>query len=640
MKQIGCGTLLTACIAHALLITACGGGGGQTVKADPPPPPPPTSAPPPEPCPAPITTPCTVTAQYTLTFDEYGMTGGRQTDQRLSVMGPGGSFNLKNGEYRFSGGTEIAGATLVVWDTLVSNVSILRDGSGLGFQGTSVLWLGGTIRGNVRNDELLTLRHLCGTGLNLCTHDRPRRIEGNYVQTGTLEAVLGDPLQITGTTDLAGEVRFIPGTSQSYVLPSAPSSILVLHANGGITGQFGGWQGAGLFLSGSLRHTPNDVFFDATRISVQGAIAASAGADALTSATAARVDDAFSVADGFAGADPASLSGVQRQFLSSAASVMHAGNAAQAIRTLDSLSGHGHAGAPDMLRAQAAGFAASMDARMNRLVPGSAPAAWSTSSLLEGTTPFFVGTASGYDEWLGHDLMVGGSVGNARADRQFDRMGGQVCGTAPLASVHALYRSGGWHLAGLVGAGRANLQLTRPIDLGAGRQEFAWSQRDVDQAFAHVEFGRDWTWGPSRFSPYLTLDHNVMRTAGFAELGSTGFELVAEPATTTRTTAATGMRLSRRWSLSGGWIGVDVDARYARGLANDGEASLAAFAATPGADFALLGTGGEADSRSFMVGLAGMGPGPWTWSARFGRQLDASMFLPSTHWSFGLRREF
>ena len=91
--------------------------------------------------------------------------------------------------------------TLVVWDTLISDVNIAHDFTGLGFEGKSELWLTGTVRGNVSNDELLSLRHKCGTGLNACIEDRRSRIEGNYVQgeTGRLEAVLGWDLQITGS---------------------------------------------------------------------------------------------------------------------------------------------------------------------------------------------------------------------------------------------------------------------------------------------------------------------------------------------------------------------------------------------------------------------------------------------------------
>jgi len=651
MKSILKPTAIALCIGSVMLLTGCGGG-SVSVRSDPPlpmaPPPPPPPPPPPtpgpvEPCPAPITGDCLVEALPTPTWNEFAMTGGRQSEFKLFIGGPDGWLNLTDGEYRFSGGTEIAGATLVVWDTLVSDVQISHDFTGLGFFGKSALWLTGTVRGNVSNDELLSLRHKCGTALNVCAEDRRSRIEGNYVQgaTGGLEAVLGWDLQITGTAALDGDLVMLRGTSQSYVLPTAPSSVLVLHAGGGLTGQFTQWGTQGLFLEGALRYTSNDVYFDATRVSVAATMAAAGTTDAGTLASARNLDRAFGHADGYARALTETLTQSQQRFLASSASIQHIDDVAQATRSLDSLSGHGHARAHDALHQHATASAAALQARLARQPYSTGALTWSSPLAASVGTRGHqsrIGHASGTDNWLSPRLLVGASVSDGRSAMDFDRMGGRVDGKSPMASMHAHFRDEGWHATGQVGAAHSGLWSRRTIDLGDAGQHLAQSRRRVEQVFVHAEFGGDFALGAAgRLVPFVAFDHSTLRSNGTTEQGATGLELMLEPARSAQSFASAGVRYAHEWEAAGTRWQFDLDARYQRRMSDD-NVQYAAFVGTPDATFDLVRWSRPAGAGVVNLGLSG-GIGRH-WSGGFEYTHQFSNDVPGGGWFVGLRREF
>jgi outer membrane autotransporter protein len=553
------------------------------------------------------------------------MTGGRQSDYSLFVSGPG-FLNLHDGEYRFSGGTQIAGGTLVVWDTLVSDVTVVKDLTGLGFTGVSELWLTGTLRGNLANHESLSLRHKCGTSVNACVEDRRSRIEGNYLQsaTGTLTAVLGWDLQITGQASLDGLLTLIPGTSASYVLPSTPSSVLVLHAEGGVSGQFAAWNTERLFLSGALRYTSNDVFFDLTRLSLQNTMAVAAAGDALTLGSASNIDNAFQAGDRFAVLPDAALTNTQRQFVASAAAIQHLDDYGQAVRTFDSLSGHGHLAAVDALLLQAATSGPRASAHTSSLRPGSASGLWSTRPALVSTSSgsFSSAQTTGYDQWLGDRLVVGGSFGWSDGDLQFDRSGGSARSQSPQWNIY-LRRNGdnGYYTMGEAGYSRHRLSLERPIDLGDGAR-IARSERNLDATHAYVEAGRGIRMGRGQLTPFASLSYAASRSDGFIEHGNTGFELMAGPSFHERVSSDIGLRYARNWHWgTDRWLQLDLGARYQHRLAASDDAH-AAFTGTPGAVFALNGLPYPRNNSWWEANLAGGAGDRWTWLLSYDNRVD------------------
>ncbi|MBJ6981580.1 autotransporter outer membrane beta-barrel domain-containing protein [Luteimonas sp. MC1572] len=598
------------CLA-ALLVPACAGGSGSdlassTAAPSPPSsPPPPDLPPPPEPCEAPITDDCVLEGVYTLTFDEYGMSGGRQSAHKLFVhggMSGGGWVNLKDGEYRFAGGTGIAGTTLVVWDRLVSDVHIHHDYTGLGFAGESELWLLGTVQGNVVNEERLNLT--CWSGIHGCASVPQQRIDGNYTQLaeGVLETVLGRHLQVTGTAALDGWLLLARGDAQ-YVLPTAPSSVLVLHADDGVSGAFDGWSTTSLFLEGALRYTASDVFFDATRISLQAASASNGISDPLSLASASNLDSALAGADRFALLPRTALDDAQRSFLASAASLLWLQDPAQAKRSFDSLAGHAHTTMQEALHRRSAEASAQLDARLASQAYDYGTVWWADAARAHAPGHGLGGPATGLDRWLSPRLLVGGSVSGGRAALQVDRLGGVGEGESPAAAFHAHYRGDGWHLNGVLGAGRTWLQLQRPIEPGADGRHVAHSQRSFEHGFLHGEIGGAVPLGAGSLVPFLALDYSRARSDAFAEQGDTGFELVAGPSRSTRLSAAVGARYARDWTIGRQRLRLELDARFHRDVIDD-TTLRAAFRGVPDVGFALPGER-KAGGGALRVGLGG-----------------------------------
>ena len=642
-------TLLAICCADLMLLAACGGGGGSgsgMVRSDPPPvvSPPPTPPPPPQRTlvlpPAPTTTappasPALNAGAQDFLINLVGTTSSISSVSTAGALTKRGDGRLYvDGPTRFDGSTHVEAGAMELWGDLHSDLTIA---SGATFE----IGYGGTIIGDVDNHGVFEATEDYYTYYDA-------EIFGDYSQSaeGLLRVVLGlqhtQPatplLTVAGTATLDGTLEFRP----SGFIPSGGYLEWVLHAHGGVTGQFAQWTSPGLFIEGNVRYGSNDVYLEATRVSVASAMAANGIADAMTLASAGNLDRSFASADLFARAPAASLSASQQRLLASAASIQHVADVAQATRTLDSLSGHAHAGAWDALHAQATASAMQLDAHLGSLRYHPQASAWSRS-LDSGTSSTgnqaFGGHLSGVDQWLGPRLLVGGSLASGQSRMQFERMGGHGRGESPMASVYAHYRSGGWHATGLVGAGRTVLQLDRPIDLGAAGEHVARSRRDIDQAFLHGELGRRIALGRGVLTPFVAADYTALHGDGFIEQGDTGFELVGRPASGMQLSAAAGARYARGWHFAGnGWLRLDLDARYLQPLAYDGDALRAAFTGAPDAPFDLAAWSRPAHGAAMTLGLTGGRDDRWAWSLDYAQRFGGD--APGAGWFVGLRRDF
>jgi len=257
-------------VAAALLALAgCGGGGDDSTGANRALAQTPAQTPAQEPCLPPVTADCVIEAAsrtYTL-----HMVGGRQSDYALRVregtlelVPPNSSAGAV--DFRFSGGTTIEGDTMLKVDyrsNLHSDVVVQPAGR---------LELGGALVGNVVNDGVLTPRS------SIYQEDAQTtlaHIDGALSQSpaSTLDAVIGATsggfVSIAGHADIDGTLRLTQYTDDwgPYPLPTAPVSIHVLHADGGVFGRFATWTSPGLLITGNLRYLDSDIFLDVTSIS-------------------------------------------------------------------------------------------------------------------------------------------------------------------------------------------------------------------------------------------------------------------------------------------------------------------------------------------------------------------------------------
>jgi hypothetical protein len=214
------------------------------------------------------------------------MVGGRQSDYALIVrrgelhLDPPPSQAPVAVVFSFSGGTtveddtmlEVAAGSNLHSDVVVQLAGGLQLNGGMTGNATNHgnLHLLNTLLGNVVNDGVLTP----GSSIYEDVATTWVRIGGAFSQSaGTLEAVLGATsggfVSVAGRADIGGTLRLVPYSDAwgPYPLPTAPISVHVLHADGGIFGQFATWTSPGVRITGNLRYLDNDVFFDVTSIS-------------------------------------------------------------------------------------------------------------------------------------------------------------------------------------------------------------------------------------------------------------------------------------------------------------------------------------------------------------------------------------
>jgi hypothetical protein len=566
------------------------------------------------------------------------MTGGRQSDYALIKQGDDalvlvGEPNASGGpvlDYRFSGGTTIEAGTIDVEPgaSLHSDVDVQPDG---------YLDLFGAMTGNLTNHgDVFLLDTIAGDVVNdgvlrpassIYGDAVPAQIEGNFSQTpdGILVAVIGATtggfFSVTGRADIDGTLQLEQYNDGwgPYPLPTTPVSIQVLHADGGVFGQFAQWTSPGLFVTGAVRYLPDDVFFDATAISAAQAMAAANAGDALTLDGARAFDAALGGAGGFAQAPGNGFTVAQRHFLASAAAIQRIQDYGQAVRTFDSLSGYGYAAAADALLQQASMPSADLMSRLGSVHPGSKLGAWSgqATTLASGTGAFNIERA-GFDQWLGDGLVLGSSVGWSDGSLRFERMGGNTRDRSPQWDVYVQrFGAGDTYLFGDLGYSSHRLDSGRSIDLGVGRFAVR-ATNNFDLLRTYLEGGRSFRVGAGQVSLFGALSYAELRGAGFVEQGGTGFEFIAQPSSHQRTSATAGLRLGQEWRTSDLSTTLNLAAGYSQLLSAQDNAR-AAFAGAPDVTFALAAAPMRWGSRWMQLSL-GTGNERWNLEVNYERQ--------------------
>lgn len=629
------------------LVACGGGGGGNLVASDPPPPvaPPPAGAPV-GPCPAPISGDCNVTASGR-------MFGGRDSAGRLIVHGPAQlvlgsddpSFDpqLARATYAFAAGVDIDNGMLDVerYNTLKADVRV-RAGttSGLRVAGTvigrvdnagtlqlypsgvvsgpvenhgTVDSVGGRIDGDLRNAGTVRVSGAIFDG------DADLHVGGDFTQTAGARLLMALPpagqeayfsgrLRVDGRADLAGVLELFAYTDAwgPYPAPGLQTFHL-LHAGGGITGTFDPQGSPGPFFSGTIRYDANDVWFDLTRVTAGAAMASGAQATAVTRASAANVDRALAIADGFARAPTPE----QQRFLASAGRLLRLPDMAQATRALDSVSGVAQSQLAD----------AAFDAATPLLL-----AQQRDEHRPDGSTGFWMrhdagGSAAGNDAWLSPRLLAGVyAVSGGGADAlSMDGVGVRRDSVVGL-SLRRVDDRGGY--AGVdLGYAQRHAVLQRPIDLGTARSN-ARSQRRFDVATLAGEIGRTWRGGDGRVTPFLRVDASTMQAARSIEQGGTGFELALAPAFRRRVQAGGGVRTARDWRFGSQSVHLDAAAGVSHLLMQSGDPLRGAFTGVSGVWFDLPTS--ERDTRGWLQwGLSGSAGVRWSWSLSGERRSDA-----------------
>ena len=551
--------------------------------------------------------------------DSSGSLGPVSTAGSLVTQGDGLLWVI--GDNRFDGGTRVEAGTLSIYGNLFSDVDIATG---------ATVDLTGDIIGDVDNHGIFDPTEP-GNGWYDDYYDSD--IFGNYSQSpeGMLRVwfgLQGDDtatplLTVTGTATLDGTLQF---RSSGYI-PADGYLEWIIHAYGGVNGQFARWTTDShfpLFITGDLQYSANDVYLLATRVSTQATMAAAAKGDILTLRTAGYIDDAFGAGDALAAMPDTSLSTAQRQFLQSAASIQNIRDYDQAVTTFDSLSGHGHVAVVEALSQQATTSGLRSSAHIDALRSGSPAGFWSAQPAMVSTSvgTFTDAQTTGYDQWLGERLLLGSSFGWSHGNLRFNRSGGSAHSRSPQWNAYLL-RTGdnGSYLMGEAGYAHHQLDLDRSIDLGEAVHR-ARSERNLEVTHASVEAGRGIRVGGGQLTPFVAVSHAALRGDGFIEQGDSGFELIAQASLHQRTSGDAGFRYARHWRWGEDrWMQLDFGTRY-QYLLGASDDMRAAFTGTPGVGFDLYGLPHGRDNSWLEMNLTGGRSDRWSWLLSYDNRAD------------------
>ena len=553
------------------------------------------------------------------------------------------------GNNTYTGASNILGGRLTITGSVASSVNV----SALGQLGGD----GGRIHGNVNNNGRV---NNSGAGLT---------IDGNYVAAPT--AVLANQLNTTltvGGAAILGNSHLIattPGGSQDpsgYVTQQIGVTGKVLSAAGGVSGQFkdlsfeadGVSFTPGVFIAATLSYQAQQVDLQIGRANVVSMAAAAFGNDPTRSNAAVNLETGLQAADQMVASG--NVSGVNGQFLASAAALQKSASVAVAGQVLDSLSGQIHASAQALTFQQSQALNRDLGNRLAALGSQAegpdgtglwvsaigASGKLSESGYATGDTSLW-GGQFGVDTRLGADTIVGAALAYADSKASFDRLGGQSKGRNTGVSLYGRhgfgeFGGGGWYIAGRAGVASIDSTVTRTAvigntgqNLGAGHSDSLWS------AYAESGYVLPLS-ADARLTPYAGLAYDHLKRGGFTESGGV-FGLTAERQAYQQTAGLLGLRGDSRFQWAGGVSVVQAYAAWQHGFTAGSLDFRAAYVGAPAAGFTVQGIGLPRNSGWAGLGLSTAVDQRWGWYLNYDAQLG-SAGLRNNVLSLGLRYKF
>jgi len=549
------------------------------------------------------------------------------------------------GNNTYLGDSNVLGGSLNITGAVASNVNVGSLGRLAG--------AGGTVHGNVSNSGRLDNS---GAGLT---------IGGNYVATPT--ALLANQLNSTltvGGAAILGNSHLVATTPAGSSDPSGYVTqqvgvAKVLTAGGGVSGQFSDLSfeadgvsfTPGVFIAASLSYQAKEVDLHISRSNVAVMAAQAFGGDATRNNAAAALESGLQAADQMVASG--NVSGVNGQFLASAAAVQKSASVALAGQVLDSLSGQIHASAQALTFQQAQAINRDLANRLSML--GSQPGGhdgsglWvsaigasgklSQSGYASGDTSLW-GGQFGVDTRLGANSIVGAAIAYSDSQASFDRFGGQSKSHDTGVSLYGRHGFGeqGWYVAGRAGVATINSTVTREALIGNSTQTLGAEHSDsLWSAYAESGYVLPLS-ASSRLTPYAGIAYDRLKRGGFSESGGV-FGLTADSQAYQQTAGLLGLRGDTRFQWAGGTSVLQAYAAWQHAF-NDGKLDFnAAYVGAPAAGFTVQGIGLARSSGWLGLGLTTAVDQRWGWYLNYDAQLGAGG-LRNNVFSLGLRTEW
>ena len=546
------------------------------------------------------------------------------------------------GNNTYLGDSNVLGGSLNVTGAVASNVNVSSLGRLSG--------AGGIVHGNVLNSGRLDNS---GAGLS---------IAGNYVATPG--AVLANQLNSTltvGGAAILGNSHLVATTPAGSSDPSGYVTqqvgvARVLTAGGGVSGQFstlsfeadGVSFTPGVFIAASLSYQAKEVDLQISRTNAVVMAAQAFGKDATRNNAAAALESGLQAADQMAASG--NVSGVNGQFLASAAAVQKSASVAVAGQVLDSLSGQIHASAQALTFQQSQAINRDLGNRLSML--GSQPGGhdgtglWvsaigasgklSQSGYASGDTSLW-GGQFGVDTQLGANTIVGAAIAYSDSKASFDRFGGQSKSRDTGVSLYGRHGFGeqGWYVSGRTGVATINSTVTREALIGSSTQNLGTEHTDsLWSAYAESGYVLPLS-ASSRLTPYAGLAYDRLKRGGFTENGGV-FGLTAGSQAYQQTAALLGLRGDTSFQWTGGASVLQAYAAWQHAF-NDGNLDFnAAYVGAPAAGFTVQGIGLARNSGWLGLGLNTAVDKRWGWYLNYDAQLGSGG-LRNNVFSLGLR---
>jgi autotransporter-associated beta strand protein len=502
-----------------------------------------------------------------------GMTSTFSND----ITGPGGLLMNGQGTLVLSGGntyagtTEIASGTLQVDGAIASTTTVDAGGN---LAGT------GVVNANVANNGTVTS--------NATTAGHGLVIDGNLTDgaSSTTAVGLGNPLQVKGTAAVAGTMNVL-GAPSGYTVKSTEN----LLTGGSVSGTFASLTFAsGVFYTGTLGYTPTQVNVTLTQVAPQAAAAVMPGSTSQTLTSASNVGSALAVSNQWVTSGNTAGHGA---WLQDAGKFLSAPEAANAVASLNSLSGEIYATGRVVETEQALAADASLANRAGALGADSRPGVWVQALGADGTlartgydaaTYRAGGVMAGADMSFGNGLSAGIAAGRTHSDADMQALGGTIDARQNLVGVYARWDAGnGWYANGRVTFSHISNGVNRTVLLGTSLTGLMGGHND-HLTLATLEGGKSIDLGVGTLTPYVAATDLRLHQSGFSESGS-AMGLLAPSQTHNATTGTVGVRYGTAFLKSD----LEGYASFRRVFSGDDFGMVAGFNGVPGTLFMAEG---------------------------------------------------
>lgn len=212
------------------------------------------------------------------------------------------------------------------------------------------------------------------------------------------------------------------------------------------------------------------------------------------------------------------------------------------------------------------------------------------------------GITLGADYRLSDRLILGGALGVASTDSDFDNSAGKLDNSTKSISFYGNFNpSEQTYIDWIATAGRHDFETVRNLSMLSTRTE---GDTDGDELALSLSGGANFNRGSLSFNAYGRLEYIEVDIDEYQESGGSGLALAYESQTVESLTTALGARLSNAYSMPWGVLTPSLYLEWEHQFEDDERLITAAFAEDPTATFSVMTDSADEDYLNYGVGLA------------------------------------